>query len=307
MTDFQLNIPIPLAAGVAAAYAVWLLWILLVRGRVLANRDAALTSAMMQSADRERASTDLSDRLAAAGLDLTPATFGLIRLATAASGLVLALALRLPSLVLIAAAVAGWAGPLAWLDQRRTTREKSIDDDLPAALSGLAATLAISQSLGEALAAAADAVSPAGDPHPRLLALELRRTAAAISASGQAETALADLQRRSPSPTLAMTAFNLRVYAEAGGGHFTAQVIATATRVRSMLEGRQRARAFAGGAQAAVVLIIGLTVGLGLLGLQDPGFAAFYQSGAGAVVLIGVAGAMAVGYSMLRGLIQDVG
>ena len=74
-----------------------------------------------------------------------------------------------------------------------------------------------------------------------------------------------------------------------------------------MLEGRQRARAFAGGAQAAVVLIIGLTMGLGLIGLQDPGFAAFYHSGAGAVVLIGVAGAMAVGYSMLRGLIQDVG
>ena len=87
--------------------------------------------------------------------------------------------------------------------------------------------VAISQSLGEALAAAADAVSPAGDPHPRLLALELRRTAAAISASGQTETALADLQKRSPSPTLAMTAFNLRVYAEACGGHFTALVIAT--------------------------------------------------------------------------------
>ena len=48
-------------------------------------------------------------------------------------------------------------------------------------------------------------------------------------------------------------------------------------------------------------------MGLGLIGLQDPGFAAFYHSGAGAVVLIGVAGAMAVGYSMLRGLIQDVG
>ena len=307
MTNFQFSISIPIAAAVAAAYAAWLLWILLVRQRVLANRDAAVTSTMMQPADTERSQTVLTDRLAAAGLSLTPATFNLIRLAAAASGLGLALVLRLPDLVLIAAAIAGWAAPSAWLNQRRKARELSIDDDLPAALSGLAATLSISQNLSEALESAADAVSPSGDPRPRLLALELRRTAAMLSSSGHADAALIDLQQRSPSPTLAMTAFNLRMYAESGGGHFARQVIETATRVRNMLEGRKRAHAFAAGANSAVWLIIGLTIVLGLFGLQDPGFAAFYHSGAGAIVLIAVAGAMAVGYGVMRGLIDEVG
>ena len=47
----------------------------------------------------------------------------------------------------------------------------------------------MSQNLSEALQGAADAVSPPGDESPRLLALELRRTAALMVSGG--DTALA--------------------------------------------------------------------------------------------------------------------
>jgi Flp pilus assembly protein TadB len=303
----ELQIPIPLAAATAAAYVAWLLWILLVRRRVLASRDAAITASMVRSSETAMPHVADTDRLAAAGLSMTPTTFNLIRLAAAAAGLVLALAFRLPVLVMLAATAAGYFAPVLWLEQRRKTRELSIDDDLPAALSGLAATLAMSQNLSEALEAAADAISPPGDPRPRLLAQELRRTAAAASSSGNVEAALIDLQQRSPSPTLAMTAFNLRVYAAAGGGKFTRQIVETATRVRNMLEGRKRARAYAGSAQSVVLLILGLTVFLGVLGFQDPSFAAYYRSGTGAIVLIGVVAVMAGAYWVMNQMIEDVG
>ena len=307
MTDFRLPIPIPLAAGVAAAYVGWLLWVVFVRQRVLASRDAAITESMVRPAPADRPQVDQADRLSATGVTWSPTTYTLIRVAAMLSGLMLALAFRLPLLILIVAALAGYVAPQLWLDQRRKSRELSIDDDLPAALSGLAATLAMSQNLSEALEAAADAVSPSGDPQPRLLALELRRTAAAASASGQVEAALTDLQKRSPSPTLAMTAFNLRVYAAAGGGQFARQIVETAARVRSMLEGRKQARAYAGSARAVVLLILILTVGLGALGFQDPAFAAYYRSGLGAIMLIAIAAVMGLAYWVMNSMIEDVG
>ncbi len=307
MTDFRLPIPIPLAAGIAAAYVGWLLWVLFVRQRVLASRDAAITESMVRPAPSDRPQVDQADRLSAAGVTWSPTTYMLIRVAAMLSGLMLALAFRLPLLILTVAALAGYVAPQLWLDQRRKSRELSIDDDLPAALSGLAATLAMSQNLSEALEAAADAVSPSGDPQPRLLALELRRTAAAASASGQVEAALTDLQKRSPSPTLAMTAFNLRVYAAAGGGQFARQIVETAARVRSMLEGRKQARAYAGSARAVVLLIVALTVGLGALGFQDPSFAAYYRSGLGAIMLIAIAAVMGLAYWVMNSMIEDVG
>ncbi len=307
MTDLPIPIPIPLAAGVAAAYVGWLLWVLFVRQRVLAGRDAAITESMVRPARTDLPQVDQADRLSAAGVAWSLTTFTLIRVATTVSGLVLALAFRLPPLILMAGAAAGYFAPSLWLEQRRKSRELSIDDDLPAALSGLAATLAMSQNLSEALEAAADAVSPVGDTQPRLLALELRRTAATASSNSNVDAALMDLQKRSPSPTLAMTAFNLRVYAAAGGGQFARQIVETAARVRNMLEGRKRARAYAGSARAVVLLILGLTVSLGVLGFQDPSFAAYYRSGLGSIILIAVAVAMALAYWVMNSMIEDVG
>ncbi len=306
MTDFQ--IPIPFAALSAGLYAGWLLWILVVRRRVTANRDAATTERMMQAAEQDALPRrPIEDQIAAAGLSLTATTFSLIRVAGAGLGLLLVLVFRLPGLILIAAVIAGWIAPIAWLNQRQKARALSIDDDLPAALSGLAATLAMSQNLSEALQSAADAVSPPGDEAPQLLALELRRTAAMLASGSDLAAALLDLQKRSSSPTLAMLAFNLRVYATSGGGKFTRQVIETASRVRNMLEGRKRAKAFAGSANSIVLMIIGLTAALAIMAFQDPSFAAFYRSTTGAMVILIVAGVMALGYWFMRGLIEDVG
>jgi Flp pilus assembly protein TadB len=128
-----------------------------------------------------------------------------------------------------------------------------------------------------------------------------------MTASGNLAAALRDLQQRSASPTLAMLAFNLRLFAESGGGQFNRQVIDTARRVRSMLEGRKRAKAFAGSANSIVLMIIALTGGLALLAFQDPSFAAYYRSTTGAIVIMAVAGTMALGYWFMRGLIEDVG
>jgi Flp pilus assembly protein TadB len=310
MTDFQIQIPIPLAAAAAAAYAAWLLWILIVRRRVLADRDATTTEGMLRqgsTGEKYLAAAPLADLLTDAGLKIPPIAFNLIQLGCAAAGFLATSMFTLPLPIRVVTVAAGWAAPRAWLSERRRARERSIDDDLPAALSGLSAHLAISSELGQALQAAADAISPPGEAAPKLLAALLRKTAAEIGTGGAAESALHTLQQDSPSPTLAMIAFNLRLYATAGGAKFKRQMIDTAARVRSLLEGRKRARAYAAGARSVVLLIVGLTVVMFVLAFQDPAFAAYYQSSRGTIALLIVGAVMAGSWWIMQRLIDEVG
>jgi Flp pilus assembly protein TadB len=310
MTEWPIQIPLPLAAAAAAVYAAWLIWTLIVRQRVLAGRDAVQTERMLMSdtaTDQLVAAKSLQFQLAEAGLTIDPTTFNLIRLACAALAFGLTTLFGLPIVIRLVVLVAGWAAPLAWLAQRRSARERSIDDDLPAALSGLAASLSISKNLAEALESAAEAVSPTHDEQPRLLATLLRDTATLAQTGGGMTTALRELQQHSPSPTLAMLAFNLRMYDTTGEDKFTRQIIDTATRVRTLLEGRKRARAYAASARSVVLLIVGLTVVMFALAFQDPAFAAYYQSGRGTLALLVIGGIMAVAYWSMQHLLDEVG
>jgi len=309
MPNLPLQIPLPLAALAAALYAAWLIWTLIVRGRVLQNKDEATTDHMLgldQLATPDGA-TSLPQQLAAAGLTLEPTTFILMRAVCAALAFGLTTLLGLPIVIKLVAVIAGWLAPRLWLVQRRRARERSIDDDLPAALSGLAASLSISNSLTDALQAAAEAVSPASEEQPRLLAVLLRRVITAVQAGSGMPTALRDLQHHSPSLTLALLAFNLRMYDTTGEAKFTRQIIDTAARVRTLLDGRKRARAYAASAQSVVLLIVGLTVLMFALAFQDPAFAAYYQSTRGTLALLVIGGIMAAGYWSMQRLLDEVG
>ncbi len=310
MSEWPIQIPLPLAAASAALYAAWLIWTLIVRQRVLVNRDAVQTERMlMTDAAKEQiaAGKSLPAQLAEAGVTLDPTTFGLLRLGCAALAFGLTTLLGLPLVIRLVVLIAGWAVPLAWLAQRRRARERSIDDDLPAALSGLAASLSISKSLAEALQAAAEAVSPADDKQPRPLATLLRHTATTAQTGSGMTSALRELQQRSPSPTLAMLAFNLRMYDTTGEDKFTRQIIDTAARVRILLEGRKRARAYVASARSVVLLIVGLTVVMFALAFQDPAFAAYYRSGRGTVALLVIGGIMIVAYWSMQHMLDEVG
>lgn len=309
MPNLPIQIPLPLAAVAAALYAAWLIWLLIVRGRVLQNKDEAATDHMLglDQLPTPDGKTTLSQSLAAAGLTLDPATFNVIRLSGALLAFGLTTLLGLPIVIKGVAVIAGWLAPRLWLVQRRRAHERSIDDDLPAALSGLAASLSISNSLTDALQAAAEAVSPAGDDQPRLLAILLRRVLAAVRAGTEMPAALRDLQRHSPSLTLALLAFNLRLYDTTGEAKFTRQIIDTAARVRTLLDGRKRARAYAASARSVVLLIIGLTVLMFALAFQDPAFAAYYQSARGTLALLVIGGIMAAAYWSMQRLLDEVG
>lgn len=309
MFNLPVQIPLPLAALAAALYGAWLIWLLIVRGRVLQNKDEADTDHMLglDTVPAPEGGASLPQQLAAAGLALEPTTFTLIRTMCAALAFGLTTLLGLPIVIKVVAVIAGWLAPRLWLVQRRRARERSIDDDLPAALSGLAASLSISNSLTDALQAAAEAVSPAGDDQPRLLAILLRRVLAAVRAGTEMPAALRDLQLHSPSLTLALLAFNLRLYDTTGEAKFTRQIIDTAARVRTLLDGRKRARAYAASARSVVALIIGLTVFMFALAFQDPAFAAYYQSARGTLALLVISGIMAAGYWSMQRLLDEVG
>src|SRR5512147_1665351 len=103
----ELSIPIPFAAIACGLYAGWLLWVIFVRQRVTANRDAALTERLLKTTDQPaQPQRQLDEQLAAAGVAITPATFTLLRLACGGAGFLAALIFRLPLLILAAAAVA---------------------------------------------------------------------------------------------------------------------------------------------------------------------------------------------------------
>ncbi len=310
MSEWPIQIPLPVAAAAAALYAAWLIWTLIVKQRVLASRDAVQTERMLMSGQKPEqlaSGKQLQHRLAEAGITLNPTTFNLIRLGCAALAFGLTTLLGLPIAIRLVVLIASWAAPLAWLAQRRRARERSIDDDLPAALSGLAASLSISKNLAEALEAAAEAVSPTSETQPRLLATLLRDTATLAQTGGGMTSALRELQTHAPSPTLAMLAFNLRMYDTTGEDKFTRQIIDTAARVRILLEGRQRARAYAASARSVVLLIVGLTVVMFALAFQDPAFAAYYQSGRGTLALLVIGGIMALAYWSMQHLLDEVG
>ncbi len=310
MNEWPIQIPLPLAAAVAALYSAWLIWTLIVRKRVLVNRDAVQTEHMlMTDASKKQiaAGKSLPAQLAEAGVTLDPTTFNVLRLGCAALAFGLTTLLGLPIVIRLVVLIASWAAPMAWLAQRRRARERSIDDDLPAALSGLAASLSISKNLAEALQAAAEAVSPMNEKQPRLLATLLRHTATTAQTGGGMTAALRELQRRSPSPTLAMLAFNLRMYDTTGEDKFTRQIIDTAARVRTLLEGRKRARAYVASARSVVLLIVGLTGVMFALAFQDPAFAVYYRSGRGTVALLVIGGIMILAYWSMQHMLDEVG
>lgn len=292
-------------ALLACLWAFYVLYQVFVRGKVLTRKDEEALSVM-----RGRAKTAspeekaLAEELEKAGVELSPEALAGIRLALSVGLAVLVFAFGLPPLLSAAGAAAGWYGPIFFLKGRARARMMKVEEDLPSALTVIAGSCALEESIPDLLLDAAKDLEAQGR---RGVLSELLRKAALMARGQGEEKALAWLEQAAPSFSLANTALMLRIYA-LKGGEFAQVMEESAGILRNIVVGRARARAKAAGALTTARLLIGLVVFVALLGLRgDQTMRQFYSSLLGQAALVLLAGMMAAGYFAIKKKAEEIG
>lgn len=298
-------IPIPpwLIAALAGIWVAVILWQFVGQQALLRSRDAARLGQVTALGDAPvmAQTVGLAAELELAGVNVSPASFNLLRMGAVVVGVLVAPALGLPLLLGVGLAVAAWWGSRAWLRSRAGGRGREMDKELPTALARIAALVDIEKDMPNLLLAVADGLAATNPASP--LAAELRRTASDLRNRGVA--ALTDMEARAPSPSVQTLAVNLRIFVGSGGeqGKLMAEA---AARMQRFLEGRNLAQAKASAAMTLAKLFPMLLIGVSLFTFQDPSIAAFYRSFIGQALLIVIAGAMACGYWVMKKMVEDV-
>lgn len=297
-------IPIWLVAGLAGLYGAVVIWQFAGKRSVQLSRDKRKLDQVTGSGGEEvleQREKGLEDELKQAGLDLSPSTFNVLRLAGVGAGLVVGPVMGMPLLIGVALAGLAWFGARWWVRDRIRSRSLRIEKELPSVLSRLASQLDIVTSMPQLLMMVAESLAATNENSP--LAAELRQTAAELRDRG--EVALTNLEERAPSPALATLAFNLRIYMRAGGEQ--AQSMADAAkRMQSVIKARNNARAKAGGAMALAKVLPILLAGTTVFTLRDPIVKAFYASAVGQFTILGIAALMIVGYQVMKRMVEGV-
>jgi Flp pilus assembly protein TadB len=305
MEGIPLNISPVLVAALAGIWVAMMLW-QFVGSRALArSRDASRlgkvmdTGADVQDARQKKSATEVE--LEQAGLNISASGFFIIRAAAVAVVLIVATVMGLPGILAIGLAVAAWIVPQSWVRGRARGRAREMEKELPDALAKIAALLEIEKDMPTLLATVADGLESANKKSA--LAAELRATAGEMRARG-ISAALEALEMRAPSPAVATMAFNLRVFAEAGGEHVDLMREAS-ERMQRIIEARNKAVAKAGSAMMVTRILPGLLVVTTLITMQDPEIRKFYNSVIGQMMLLVIAAVMAFGYGFMKKMVED--
>lgn len=280
-----------------------LLWQLVGRRAIEMSRDRARLTQVTSIGEEVSPApkTGLEQELQQAGVNLSPASFNLIRIGGAIAALLLVLAFNLPPLLGVGGAIAVWLGGRSWLKGKAESRGQKMEEELPAALSRIAALVDIEKDMPSLLLAVAESLTATNPVSP--LAAELRRTAGDLRNRGP--IALADLEARAPSASVAMMAFSLRVFLESGGEQ-SGLMADAAERMQRLIEGRNAARSKAASALTLAKMFPLLLVGVSFFTFQDPAIGAFYRSITGQALLLVIGGMMALGYRSIRRMVENV-
>ena len=296
-------------ALLVATWVGWLVWELVGRRALFVSQARKRAARVLQgdAALEERPAPSALERdLATAGFDLGPGgkvTFILMQVGLGVSAYLLMSLFDVPPIIGLVGAGLGLWFPRSYVAGRAKGRGRRIDQEMPTALTRVAALITLQPDPVELMSQVAGTLL-AADPNS-LLANELRVTVAQARSVG-AEQALEDLETRSPSAALSSLAFSLRTYAKAGGAYANA-LIESANRARAILAGRNRAQAKAAEATTAAKAIPLLLLGVGVMLFQDPIFRTFYGTAIGRVLVVTVVGVMVYGYTLIKSMVEEVG
>ncbi len=244
----------------------------------------------------------LDAKLLAAGLTLKPATFRLIQAGGALAALVIGSAFLpgIPSLVLAGLAV---YLPVGWLNNKLNSRGREIDRRLVIALGRISSGMQAGGAVPEVLIEVAGSLNLEAPQNP--LSEELLALASALKTTNDPHQAYAAAAERAPSISLSNMVILLEGFATVGGGAYGSVLSDIAARVQQILGARMRAQAKAGDAMVSTRIMPGVMLLLLMYFSTDPLMASSLRAGPVQLVLAGMIAAMAVGFLVMRSMVQE--
>lgn len=294
-------VPVPLLAGLYALLVVLLAGPLLEQTyrRSLMRRRLARREARPQATEAEEPSAGLEQWLRQAGVNMSPRTFLAASAGAGLAAYALAVVLGIGGPVSVLAGLTGLALPYVALRERAAGRVRRMEEDLVQALPQMAGAARLRPPVEVLLTTAADSLAPDSP-----LAAELRRLRAEMAVR-PAQEVLREWEATLPPGGVRELAILLRIYAHRGGEH--AEVFAdSAERVIRFQELRARAVAKAQGNLnvARILPLLGLVVLF--FSLRQPAARAFYTSPAGQLLLVLLGAWMALGYLVLKRMVDEI-
>ncbi len=242
----------------------------------------------------------LQRKLLESGLSWSALQFRLASIVVGLAGALLAWQFFVPGLPALVAGLMLAYAPTAYLNERALSRGLRIDEQLPVALSRIAAGLQAGRGLDQVLETTARSL-PEGNP----LIDELIKAAQDIR-TGDAQEAMRRLAERSASPSLANVAMLLESYLRAGGGQYASVVSEAAMQIQRLISVRNHARAKAAQALQAARLIPLIMGGVLVMMARDPATAESFRTPLVQVVIAVTMGVMLLGFLTMRREIRRV-
>ncbi len=294
------------AAVLAAAYAI-------AGGRAPVGfwarrlrRAAGLEEGTMSPPEPEFGS--LSHSLALLGLRVPPGrerlAYFLILAAGGLLGLAGALALGLPHLPALGGAGVGALAARHFIRSRIDAMRRRLERELPAALHRIAALMALSANVIELMRAVSSSLLLADPDSP--LGRELYDAAQRVAAEGPAAWHGLMERARLISPSLELLYYQLFRFSQAGGAQFAEALRASAAAQARLLDARERARGKGDAAISSLRIIALVMVGLLTFLVVDPVYSPVVRSLAGQILVAAAFAAMAAGYWLISGMVEDV-
>ena len=255
----------------------------------------------VEEAKNYRDPNSLEYQLKAADVNMKPATFRLLNI-VGAIGVLLIMWMLLPGVPAIAIAFVAYIAPGTWLKNKIKNRGWEIDKLLPMALGRIANSIQTGMSIPDALENAARILDHEGR-NP--LSPELTLTASEMRTKDDRGEALMALARRSPSISLANTAYLLRGAMESGGSKYNQVLVDSADRIRKVISGRNSAKAKAQESMVTAIVVPGLLI-FTLIALSQSSMVKQSMHSIIVQFVLAIAlGAMVLGYFMIQNIVSD--
>lgn len=245
----------------------------------------------------------IEERLDTIGMKMSPTSFRVLQVAIGVGAMILALIARAPFVLSLIAFAVGMYLPVWWVGWEEERLNRLLASELPGASEDIAGALRVHRAVRPALQEVRDslrAVNPSS-----VLARELDRVLVDTElAGGAVEVGLLNLQKRASNPDLQQLAGTLLVFHRAGPDML--EVLAEKARTaRANLELQAEIRSSLSEHRFLLRITPLLSLGAYIFLNRDPLAREFQGSAVGMILLVFVAGMMAVGYLMVQSLIQD--
>ena len=255
----------------------------------------------VEDSKEHRDPTTLEYQLQAAGVSMKPATFRLLNI-VGAIGVLIVMWMLLPGVPAMAIALVVYIAPGTWMKNKIKNRGWEIDKLLPMALGRIANSIQTGMSNPDALENAARILDHEGR-NP--LSPELTLTASEMRTKDDRGEALMALARRSPSISLANTAYLLRGAMESGGSKYNQVLVDSADRIRKVISGRNSAKAKAQESMVTAIVVPGLLI-FTLIALSQSSMVKQSMHSIIVQFVLAIAlGAMFLGYFMIQNIVSD--